>query len=79
MNAKGASPKETRVNITMKAMDVQLQSTFISEGVYGNMSVLSLRLTPIWLEDDDLKSLPREVLEAHKRGDTVGSLSAGST
>jgi hypothetical protein len=31
-------------------------------------------LTPIWLEDEDVRSLPKEVLDAHQRGETAWDL-----
>ena len=38
------------------------------------VKLAALRLTPIWLEDEDVRSLPNEVLDAHQRGETARDL-----
>lgn len=32
------------------------------------------RLTPIWLEEEDIQMLPMEVRDAHQKGETVWDL-----
>ena len=48
---------------------VMIDSMFVNESMFTSWH--HFRLTPIWLEEEDIQMLPKEVRDAHQKGETV--------